>query len=100
MKTEQPTVAELNEAQAAWMAVRADAPSRAETERAIKLMARVPKCYVATTDRKYGRVMAGGPLTAWPLPMAQAIEIARKHGGRVDVAWDGEAGQWYATGEV
>jgi hypothetical protein len=96
MKTieKQPTVEELNDIQAQWMALDYNAPV-AERNRVFALMKQLPKRYVSGHDGKGVCVVDSGPLCQ-TVSFDYALELCAKHGGRTDIAWNGKLGQWYA----
>jgi len=88
-----PTVDELNEIQRQWMALDPHAPEK-EIKRVCDMMERYPRRYVSGHDGYGVAMLDGTPMSAHPVPFADALETCRKHGGRVDVAWDGKRGEW------
>jgi len=94
MKTTEPTVTELNEIQAQWMALDSNGP-KAEIDRVCKLMERYPIIYVSGHDGKGVCIVQGSPLSM-TMTFDQAMETCRARGGRTDVAWNGKLGIWYS----
>lgn len=89
-----PTVEELNRIQAEWMAIDPFAPE-AEKKRVFKLMEQFPRTYVSGHDGK-GVCNHDGQPTSIAIPFDDALARCKALGGRVDVAWHGGRGQWYA----
>lgn len=89
-----PSVAELNEIQAAWMALQSDAPER-EKDAVLRMMERYPRTYVSGHDG-IGICMHGGCPMSRNVSFEQAMQTCKAFGGRTDVAWNGKLGQWYA----
>lgn len=98
MKLNLPSVKELNEIQAQWMALDSTGP-KAEIDRVCKLMERYPKIYVSGHDGNGVCIIGGSPFSM-TVPFEQALETCRQLGGRVDVAWNGTAGKWYSLPNV
>lgn len=89
-------VAELNAAQAEWMAVDSNGP-KAEVDRVCALYGRViPKNHIVISkDGRYGNVNFGSH-PAWPSarPIGEVKAYAKASGVRADVAWCGHLGKW------
>lgn len=94
MKSELPTISELNAIQNEWMALDSNGPKK-EIDRVCKLMEKYPRCYVSGHDGKGVVVYHGTPLDQ-TMEFELCVSLCRQHGGRVDIAWNGMLGQWYA----
>lgn len=94
MKSNIPTVEDLNEIQREWMAVDANGP-KSEIDRVCKLMEQIPHCYVSGHDGK-GVVIHGGSPCNQPMDFGFCLELCKGHRGRTDIAWNGTLGQWYS----
>lgn len=90
----QPTVEELNDIQAQWMALDSNAPEPVK-KKVFALMKLYPDCYVSGHDGKGVCMVNGGPM-CMTVSVDDALELCAKHGGRTDIAWNGKLGQWYA----
>ncbi len=96
-KSPEPTIAELNHAQAEWMALNLNAPDK-EKQRVFKLMESRPKRYIALHENGGGILMLdGAPTAAAPLLISYCVSMGKKHGARVDVCWDVTKSEWVQT---
>jgi len=94
MITSLPSVERLNHIQTEWMKLDPGAP-KPECDRVFKLMNEYPKRYVSGHDGKGVVMIDGGPMNQ-PMDFGLCLQLCKQHGGRVDVAWNGKLGQWYA----
>ena len=94
MKTTLPTVSELNDIQAQWMALDSTGP-KTEIDRVCKLMEKYPKIYVSGHDG-IGVCMYQGQPCSVNVPFEEALKTCHEYGGRTDIAWNGKDGKWYS----
>lgn len=98
-KNTPPKVQQLNELQAAWMAIDATTATPAEINAICRRMEAYPKAYATiSADTKSANVIIDGAQQwAHNRPTQAAIDYLKRlayPGTRTDVAWQGSAGQW------
>ncbi len=97
MTNQQITVEEANTIQAEWMKLDPDAPEK-EKKRVFALMAKLPGSYMSVNSAGLSTVMVQGtPAHAFPMPVDQGAEYARKLGVQTRLRWHAK-GHWLQAG--
>lgn len=89
----EPTVAELNAIQSAWMALAHDAPEPVKRQ-VFQAMEAYPRVYLSGHDGLANVIIYGMPAYSIPQPLAIAREHCEAIKGRTDVIWNGNTGRW------
>ncbi len=98
-KNTPPTVQQLNELQAAWMAIDPTKATPAEQSAICKRLEAYPKAYltISADTKSANAIIDGGQQWSHNRPTQAAIDYLkqlRHPGTRTDVAWQGSAGMW------